>query len=99
MPFPSEHDHEHEHDYESSGKERTKTEAQESHHLRIIYMINPNGDEFTEDDPLAASMRSGEERGSEEQNPGRMRQAADKASQLGGDARDQTNARLSVGRE
>ena len=47
-------------------------------------MINPNGDEYTEDDPLAASMRSGEERASEEQ--GRFRQAAGKVSHYAGDA-------------
>src|SRR5205814_6355328 len=77
-------------------KERTKTKAQESHHLRIIYMINPNGDEYTEDDPLAASMRSSEERGSEEQTPGRFRQATDKVSHIAGDAWEQTKERASV---
>src|SRR2546423_15581866 len=81
----------------SSTKERTKTEAQASHHLRIIYMINPNGDEYTEDDPLAASMRSGEERGSEEQ--GRFRQAAGKVSHYAGGAWEQTKERASVARE
>jgi ElaB/YqjD/DUF883 family membrane-anchored ribosome-binding protein len=60
-------------------------------------MINPNGDEYTEDDPLAASMRSGEERGSEEQ--GRFRQAADKVSHMAGDAWEQTKERASVARE
>src|SRR2546423_3340376 len=98
MPFPSEHDHEHEHDYESARKERTKTEAQESHHLRIIYMINPNGDEFMEDDPLAASMRSSEEPASE-QIPGRLRQASDKVSTMASDAWEQTKERASVARE
>ena len=53
-------------------------------------MINPNGDEFMEDDPLAASMRSSEERASE-QNPGRLRQATDKVSTLAGGAWEQTN--------
>jgi ElaB/YqjD/DUF883 family membrane-anchored ribosome-binding protein len=61
-------------------------------------MINPNGDEFTEDDPLAASMRSSEERGSEE-TPGRMRQAAGKVSTLAGDAWEQTRERASLARE
>jgi ElaB/YqjD/DUF883 family membrane-anchored ribosome-binding protein len=60
-------------------------------------MINPNGDEFMEDDPLAAS-RSGEERGSE-QNPGRLRQATDKVSTMAGDAWEQTKERASVARE
>jgi len=61
-------------------------------------MINPNGDEFTEDDPLAASMRSGEARVSEEQ-PGRVRQAAEKVSHFAGDAWEQTKERASVARE
>ncbi len=61
-------------------------------------MINPNGDEFTEDDPLAASMRSSEERGSEE-TPGKMRQAAEKVSNFAGDAWDQTRERASLARE
>ena len=39
-------------------KRTNKSEAQRSYDLRKTYMINPNGDEFTEDDPLAASMRS-----------------------------------------
>jgi ElaB/YqjD/DUF883 family membrane-anchored ribosome-binding protein len=61
-------------------------------------MINPNGDEFMEDDPLAASMRSTEERASE-QNAGRLRQATDKVSTLAGDAWEQTKERASVARE
>ena len=62
-------------------------------------MINPNGDEYTEDDPLAASIRSSEERGSEEQTPGRFRQATDKVSHIAGDAWEQTKERASVARE
>jgi ElaB/YqjD/DUF883 family membrane-anchored ribosome-binding protein len=61
-------------------------------------MINPNGDEFMEDDPLAASLRSSEERASE-QNAGRLRQATDKVSTLAGDAWEQTKERASVARE
>jgi ElaB/YqjD/DUF883 family membrane-anchored ribosome-binding protein len=61
-------------------------------------MINPNGDEFMEDDPLAASMRSSEERGSDE-IPGRLRQASDKVSTIAGDAWEQTKERASVARE
>ncbi len=60
-------------------------------------MINPNGDEFMEDDPLAASMRSSEER--EEMTPNRMRQAAEKASSMAGDAWEQTKERASIARE
>jgi ElaB/YqjD/DUF883 family membrane-anchored ribosome-binding protein len=62
-------------------------------------MINPNGDEFMEDDPLAASMRASEERGSDEQSPNRMRQAAGKVSHYAGDAWEQTKERASVARE
>ena len=51
-----------------------------------------------EDDPLAASMRSSEERGSD-QTPGRLRQATDKVSTLAGDAWEQTKERASVARE
>jgi len=80
-------------------KERTKAEAQESHHLRIIYMINPNGDEFMEDDPLAASRRMSEEQGSQEETANRMRQAAGKVSHYAGDAWEQTKERASVARE
>jgi ElaB/YqjD/DUF883 family membrane-anchored ribosome-binding protein len=61
-------------------------------------MINPNGDEFMEDDPLAASTRSSEERASE-QNSGRLRQASDKVSTMAGDAWEQTKERASVARE
>ncbi|MFL6590071.1 MAG: hypothetical protein ACJ8M4_07865 [Chthoniobacterales bacterium] len=61
-------------------------------------MINPNGDEFMNDDPLAASMRSSEEQGSEE-TPGRLRQAADKVSNYAGDAWEQTRERASLARE
>lgn len=51
-----------------------------------------------EDDPLAASMRSSEERASE-QNSGRLRQASDKVSTMAGDAWEQTKERASVARE
>jgi ElaB/YqjD/DUF883 family membrane-anchored ribosome-binding protein len=61
-------------------------------------MINPNGDEYMEDDPLAAS-RASEERGPEQQIPGRMRQAADTVSHIAGDAWEQTKERASVARE
>ena len=53
-----------------------------------------------EDDPLAASsMRSSEERASEGTTPSRMRQAADKASHMAGDAWEQTKERASIARE
>ena len=61
-------------------------------------MINPNGDEFMEDDPMAAPMRANEERISPE-SPGRLRQAAEKVSTVAGDAWEQTKVRASNARE
>ena len=56
-------------------------------------MINPNGDEFMEDDPLAASMKSGDEPISGETS-GRLRQAAGEAGEQtkekAGNARERT---------
>jgi ElaB/YqjD/DUF883 family membrane-anchored ribosome-binding protein len=72
-------------------------ETQTAVHLRSNYMINPNGDEFMEDDPMAAS-RANEERISEN-TPGRLRQAADKVSTVAGDAWEQTKDRASTARE
>ena len=57
-------------------------------------MINPNGDEFTEDDPLAASMGSGEEGAAR-----RLRQAADKVSTAAGEAWEQTMLKAGTARE
>ncbi|HVF71187.1 MAG TPA: hypothetical protein VM940_06230 [Chthoniobacterales bacterium] len=62
-------------------------------------MINPNGDEFTNDDPLAASRRSTSEEHGSEENPGRLRQAADKVSHYAGGAWEQTRDRATVARE
>src|SRR5450755_969434 len=61
-------------------------------------MINPNGDEFMEDDPLAASMRSGDEQMSGE-TPGRLRQAAGKVSVAAGEAWEQTKEKAGTARE
>ena len=80
------------------GKERTKQGRNSLTSYEFSIMINPNGDEFMNDDPLAASTRSGEEQGSEE-TPGRFRQAADKVSTYAGDAWEQTRERASVARE
>jgi hypothetical protein len=57
-------------------------------------MINPNGDEFTEDDPLAASMRPGDE-----STTGRLRQAAGKVSVAAGEAWEQTKEKAGTARE
>jgi hypothetical protein len=57
-------------------------------------MINPNGDEFTEDDPLAASMRP-----SEEGTAGRLRQAAGKVSTAADEAWQQTKEKAGNARE
>ena len=69
-------------------------EAQNRSDLRSVYMINPNGDEFTEDDPLAASMRTGEEGAA-----GRLRHAAGKVSSAAGEAWEQTRQRAGTARE
>ena len=61
-------------------------------------MINPNGDEFMEDDPLAASRRADDERISE-QGPSRISQAASRVSNVAGDAWEQTKERAGTARE
>ena len=66
--------------------------------MRSCYMINPNGDEFTEDDPLAASMRSSDEQISGD-TPGRLRQAAGKVSIAAGEAWEQTKEKAGTARE
>lgn len=58
-------------------------------------MINPNGDEFTEDDPLAQSRP--EE--SLVRTEGRLRHSAQKVSDVAGDTWEQTKERASVARE
>ena len=69
-------------------------ETQTAVHLRNNHMINPNGDEFTEDDPLAASMRPGDE-----STAGRLRQAAGKVSVAAGEAWEQTKEKAGTARE
>jgi ElaB/YqjD/DUF883 family membrane-anchored ribosome-binding protein len=60
-------------------------------------MINPNGDEFMEDDPMA-SLRSTDE-GISDNTPGRLRQAAGKVSSAAGDAWEQTKEKAGNARE
>jgi hypothetical protein len=60
-------------------------EAQGTAEKRNINMINPNGDEFMEDDPLAASMLS--------------RGEPDKFDQLGEDTWESTRQKVSKARE
>ena len=76
----------------------TTKKAQKSADVRIIYMINQNGDEFIEDDPLAAprQARSGENVAGAQQ---RLQQAAQKVSAAAGDTWEQTKERASVARE
>ena len=73
-------------------------ETQTAVHLRTSHMINPNGDEFMEDDPLAASMRSSDEQISGE-TPGRVRQAAGKVSIAAGEAWEQAKEKAGTARE
>jgi ElaB/YqjD/DUF883 family membrane-anchored ribosome-binding protein len=81
-----------------AGGRNAKRETQKGGDLRSVYMINPNGDEFMEDDPLAASMRSSDEQISGE-TPGRLRQAAGKVSVAAGEAWEQTKEKAGTARE
>jgi ElaB/YqjD/DUF883 family membrane-anchored ribosome-binding protein len=65
--------------------------------LRIHYMINPNGDDFMEDDPLAASMQSSEEEISSGQ--GRVRRTARRVGSAAGDTWEQTKEKAGQARE
>jgi ElaB/YqjD/DUF883 family membrane-anchored ribosome-binding protein len=60
-------------------------------------MINPNGDDFMEDDPLAASMQSSEEQVSSAQ--GRVRRTARRVGSAAGDTWEQTKERAGQARE
>jgi len=60
-------------------------------------MINPNGDEFMEDDPLAASMKSSEAESSSTQ--ARVRRTARRVGNAAGDTWEQTKERAGQARE
>jgi hypothetical protein len=60
-------------------------------------MINPNGDDFMEDDPLAASMQSSEEEISSGQ--GRVRRTARRVGSAAGDTWEQTKEKAGQARE
>ena len=60
-------------------------------------MINPNGDEFIEDDPMAAPMQRPDGNVSGAQR--RLQQTAQKFSDAAGDTWEQTKERASVARE
>ncbi len=60
-------------------------------------MINPNGDEFMEDDPLAASIESSEEQISGARQ--RVRQAARKVGDAAGETWGQTKEKAGQARE
>lgn len=60
-------------------------------------MINPNDDEFTEDDGFAAPMKASEERVSSE--TGRFREAAGKAAAVAGNTWEQTKEKAGSARE
>jgi ElaB/YqjD/DUF883 family membrane-anchored ribosome-binding protein len=60
-------------------------------------MINPNGDEFIEDDPLAAPRQRPGENVTGAQR--RLQQAAQKVSDAAGDTWEQTKERASAARE
>jgi ElaB/YqjD/DUF883 family membrane-anchored ribosome-binding protein len=60
-------------------------------------MINPNGDDFMEDDPLAASIQSSEEQISSAQ--GRVRRTARRVGSAAGDTWEQTKEKAGQARE
>jgi ElaB/YqjD/DUF883 family membrane-anchored ribosome-binding protein len=61
-------------------------------------MMNPSGDEFKEDEPLAASMQAREEQTSPEAE-GRLRRTAHKVSAAAGDTWAQTKEKAGVARQ
>ena len=61
-------------------------------------MMNPSGDEFKEDEPLAASMQSREEQTSAEAE-GRLRRTAQKVSAAAGDTWAQTREKAGIARQ
>src|ERR1700726_2269495 len=61
-------------------------------------MMNPGGDEFREDEPLAASMQSREEQTSSEAQ-GRLRRTAHKVSAGGGDPGAHTREKAGIPRQ
>ena len=65
--------------------------------MRISCMINPNGDDFMEDDPLAASMESSEEQISSAQ--GRVQRTARRVGSAAGDTWEQTKEKAGQARE
>lgn len=60
----------------------------------LFYMMNPNGDEFTEDNPLAASNRPAEEGAR-----ARLRHAASRVSTAAEEAWEQTKEKAGTARE
>jgi ElaB/YqjD/DUF883 family membrane-anchored ribosome-binding protein len=61
-------------------------------------MMNPSGDEFKEDEPLAASMQAREEQTSPEAE-GRLRRTAHKVSAAAGDTWAQTKEKAGMARQ
>src|SRR5437588_10566821 len=61
-------------------------------------MMNPSGDEFKEDEPLAASMQAREEQTSPEAE-GRLRRTAHKVSAAAGDTWAQTQEKAGMARQ
>src|SRR5437879_12353284 len=61
-------------------------------------MMNPSGDEFKEDEPLAASMQAREEQTSSEAE-GRLRRTAHKVSAAAGDTWAQTREKAGRARQ
>jgi len=81
-----------------SSPENEEQETQIARELRFPSMINPNGDEFMEDDPMASSRQADADRISE-QGPSRISQAATRVSSAAGDVWEQTKERAGTARE
>jgi ElaB/YqjD/DUF883 family membrane-anchored ribosome-binding protein len=66
--------------------------------FEVMGMINPNGDDFMEDDPLAASMQSREEE-TESGGQGKVRQAAQRVSNAAGNRWERAREKAGTARE
>ena len=62
-------------------------------------MMNPSGDEFEEEEPLAASMQAREEQTSSEEAEGRLRRTAHRVSTAAGDTWAQTKEKAGMARQ
>jgi hypothetical protein len=74
-------------------------EAQTTADLRFDNMINPNGEDFTKNDPLTGSLKPGGEQKISSGMPSRFQGASEKASAVAGDTWRQTKQIAGTARE